>query len=454
MSSNGSNIDPRLQDSDDEEQLCTYDANDKRLIGREEWVENHRWHVNRAMGVNPNCRKEVQARRQEVVRHLTLEHKIPLDRPFSHWPPKEWFVAINCAHRLFGPLYGWTKHVIEIILKQICQDTVRNNRTKRRNQLKQNATGCAQNQNNPRPTPFKNKKKIKVYLRQPNRKKTTQSLPSAVLPENPQSQSSMDESVDINDDSALILPDYLRSTSPLSSLSPMSTQPAHSSLSPDRTKHFLLEWIGVITVDADISWNDLEYQIGLYLPLDTAQQCYVVKPTTNKEREWQVLAFADELQKIFSTGDSFFLRLVKWSWIGQEDYDDNDHNYTGFENLTELPEYPDNRQCVPSQQTPTYNHSTAPPGSSASRAITRPESGTIAQGADGRLLVEEEIDAISADLGVSQATTRNGRKVKKTEKKKQNISLAAEKILTKRLQRAGYELRQRRNKDHERFASE
>ncbi|KAI5812601.1 hypothetical protein BZA77DRAFT_375265 [Pyronema omphalodes] len=232
----------------------------------------------------------------------------------------------------------------------------------------------------------------------------TQSLLSTVLPDDPQTQSSVDDSADIDDDSALIVPDHLRSTSPLPSLSPMSTPPTHASPSPDGTKHFLLQWIGVITVDANISCNDLEYRMGLYLPLDTAQQCYVVKPTTNKEREWQVLAFADELQKIFSTGDSFFLRPVQWSWIGQEDHDYNDHNYTGFENRTELSEYPNNRQCILSQQTPTYHYSTAPPGLSASRAITRPGCGTIAQGADDSLLVWEEIHAISADLGASLAT--------------------------------------------------
>ncbi|KAI5816188.1 hypothetical protein BZA77DRAFT_369177 [Pyronema omphalodes] len=419
-------------------------ANGQTAIVEDKKILNRRFHINNAMGVNPSSRAEVQERRNEVAKYLELNYEIRLDRVYADWSDAEWRRMLTAAHTEFGMKYGWSKYTCELVLKLICSDTARNLRSKRRNQLKrQQAAACST-----QPTAtvvanaglqVNNSPKIKVYLRQPNRARQTpcERTPPTHDP-NPPATSSMDSDKSSSD------PGHITAR-PAPPLLNDSNASAPGCLDPGQLdKVLFLESVGKLNVSPSISWAQFQTLMAPHLPINE-DQCYLVKNNAKRDSHWTILAFPDELPKALSCGNHLLFRREQLSWINRKETEE-DSNYEGFENLAVLSTETPQAELSAESSLPKRKR-----GRPAKDKTSVTKEGTVTVGANGALLVAEEVDQIEQGMTAAGRRTRSGRLVHMSVKTKKNITLQAEKVLTNNLEKARKKLKVQRDADHKEF---
>ena len=129
-----------------------------------------RYSLNLAMGVAPDNRQQVQARRKEVSTFAIVAYNVLLDKPYSNWSPKAWRLLVNSIAKEFKQRHGWSREVTEAVMKKICSDTARNSRASAKRAAARAGANVPQPPTNKQPSDLKLLKE-KRLLRQPSRQK-------------------------------------------------------------------------------------------------------------------------------------------------------------------------------------------------------------------------------------------------------------------------------------------
>ncbi|KAI5813480.1 hypothetical protein BZA77DRAFT_357858 [Pyronema omphalodes] len=379
--------------------------------GDDQDIDNRRYHLNKAMGVDPSCRLAVQARRYEVSKHLELNFQIQLDRVYAQWSQKEWNRALNGTYAEFRKRYGWSKHVCEMVLKSICSDTARNRNSKiKKQQTRAQASASSITKINSVPQKHEGlggrTTKRKFYLRRPNRPKQSDKATSNTAAQHhaepecpsPSIQSSAEDAVPTGEPTA---PPHER----FSKKDDMTTTETAIT-----SKTLLLESLGKLIVSPTITWVQFQLLMRPHLPINN-DQCYLVKPADKRDVQWRVLAFPDELPRVLSCSDNLLFRRAPLSWINEAE-NHHDNNYEGFQNLQLLPETPTAPQLA-SEPAGAADPPKRKRGRPARQTCQARKSQTIVEGVTGELLVAEEIANVSQDITSSQHRTLRGRVIKK-----------------------------------------
>lgn len=283
----------------------------------DEEFKNSRFGLNKAMGVEPNNRVAVQARRKEVMGYCS-EYNETLDKPYREWDPRSWRQLLNAVTVEFHKRHGWSRETCERVMKSICSDTARNRRGQaKRDQLRVQQSGDAAPSNIARPRVARPLTKKPPPLRKPSKKSL-----EGVL-QTPTSASATS--------SASILPVLEGfSTSGTAGLHSPKSHPA-SRIAPQESSdeahhnpHMMQLHIwkaGVVSWDRRQTFDEFSALLNVYLPIkEPDSEVWIGK--CDDWKEWKPIVFdSNYLNAMLSTSTYMRMKIVPRTWIGNEDED-------------------------------------------------------------------------------------------------------------------------------------